>query len=122
MRPSKLGSGGQAQALRHLCPQHHFHRGSPRAAIGYRRAEMRQIVWRAAHDPVALKTVAQAHRNQLGDHGMFCQGLHIGQCHIATGRIQVKHACQDELQGAAFGTHHQVDARKIALKSVFHLV
>jgi hypothetical protein len=45
------------------------------------------------------------------------QRLHLLQRDVARGHVDVEHPRQDELQRAALGAHHQVNAFQVALKA-----
>ena len=82
---------------------------------------MRHIIRCRSHDAKASKAVAQTQRNQFGDSRVLLQGFHLCQRDIARGRIDMKHARQNQLHGAAFGTDDDVNALQIALKSMVDL-
>ena len=112
----------QAGVARHLGAQHRLHGRLPHCATGHHAGVVAQVIGRGANDAVALETVAHADRNQLGHLRVGLQRLHIGQRHIAGGRVDLKHARQNQLQRAAFGTHHHVNASQVARKGLLNLV
>ncbi|MNV67454.1 hypothetical protein D3C71_1602570 [compost metagenome] len=49
------------------------------------------------------------------------QRLYLLQRDVAGRHVDVKHARQNELQRAALGAHHQVNAREVALERLVEL-
>ena len=122
MGADKLRAQTQPQFLRRCGSQHHLQRSIPNSAllqVGLVEGEVRR---RSTHNAKALKVVAQANGHHAGHHRVRLQRLDGLQRHVTGRHIQVKNAGQNELHRAAFGAHHHINPRQIALERLTQLV
>ncbi len=77
---------------------------------------------RGADDAVTVKVVAQADGDDAGNQRVLFQCTHRLQWHIARRHVNVQHAAQNQLHGAALGTHNHVNAGQVALEGFGELV
>ena len=115
------GMVGLDDAARCAGAQHSVHGLLPQRAFGQGGAVVRHVIRRGAHDAIALVAVTQAERHHLGHQRVLLQRLHLLQGDVARGHVDVEHPRQDELQRAALGAHHQVNAFQVTLKSPVEL-
>ena len=111
----------QAGVVGHLRTHQGLHGFSPQSALGQGGTVVRSVGRAGAHDAKAPEGIAQADGNELGHARVFGDLLHGLQRDVARRHVDVEHARQNELHGAAFGTHHRVNPGQIALKSPVHL-
>ena len=109
------------QLLRHRGAHHHLQGSVPHAALCQRGAVVGKVLRRGAHNPKATQVVAQAEGDELGDHGVLFQGLDRLERNIARWHIDVEHAAQDQLHGAALGTHHHINTGQVLVKGLVQL-
>lgn len=75
----------------------------------------------AAASACSLLSLSTAGKCRWCHARVFLQGLHLRQRNIAGGRVDVEHAGQNQLHGAALGAHHEVYACQVALKGAVEL-
>ena len=122
MRAGELIADAHANLGRHAGADGRFERRLPPRSRCQLGIEVRRIGRLGADNAIAAETVAERHWYDRLDHARLGQGSGIGDADVAGRNIDVENARQDELQGAALGAHHHVDAARVAHQVILELL
>ena len=122
VRSGKNCANCQTGSARHFCSRHCLHGLRPHRALRQLGAVVVCIGNSRSNKSETLVGVSQADGNQLGNLRIFCKLLDCGKRNIAGWHVNMKHASQNQLNGAAFGTYHQVDAGKVTFEILVQLL
>ena len=93
----------------------------PETALGERRAVVLRIGVLGAEDAKAREVVAHRDRDRALDPRMLPPAGDLGERNVAGREIDLVDAREHQLQGAALGADHQVEAAGIAQEAVLEL-
>jgi len=80
------------------------------------------IVNCGSHNPEAMKIVAERQWDGSLHQRVFFQLLGLGKRDVTIGHVYMKHAGEDQLNRAAFGTDYQINTFEITLKTLLDLL
>ena len=112
---AKAGVPGRAR------PRHRLHRPFPQPPLRKPAAVVVHVVAGRADDAESPVGVPEREGNHTRHHRMTRDGAKLGEGDVAGRDVGVKDGGEDELQAAALGADHEVDAACVAADAVLEL-